>query len=451
MAYGRIRPIEWRRFLTVGGIIAGLAVWLLVDSEARIDDSGLRILWQLIKGGGAALVALAGCLLVFHKRGGIVMLHGGIAVLMLSELWTGLQAKETQIAIPEGGTVQYSYDIRSAELALVDASGPDSDQVTVVPEAFLADNVGRTERIDLGKFPVSVQVHRWLPNSRLRPAAAADQSTATVGAGRTHVVDERPRATGKPGDVRNLPAAYVELFSRDGGRSLGTYLVGIELAPQPVEIDGKTYELALRDERVYWPFTVTLKDFSFDRYTGTNTAKNYSSIVQLQDPANNIDVEQKIWMNNPLRYSRMTFYQSGFDDTTEKTTILQVVTNPGWMTPYVACMLVAVGMLAHFGPMLVRFLRRRAEERVDGTGLARAPVGKYAWVFPAIVVAFFAAYVASKARMPKSRPSEPQIYEFAKFPLAYQGRIKPYDTLARNSLQYLSGRQELSVLYANKN
>jgi ABC-type transport system involved in cytochrome c biogenesis permease subunit len=59
--------------------------------------------------------------------------------------------------------------------------------------------------------------------------------------------------------------------------------------------------------------------------------------------------------------------------------------------------------------------------------------------------------VASKARMPKSRPSEPQIYEFAKLPLAYQGRIKPYDTLARNSLQYLSGRQELSVLDANKN
>jgi ABC-type transport system involved in cytochrome c biogenesis permease subunit len=68
-----------------------------------------------------------------------------------------------------------------------------------------------------------------------------------------------------------------------------------------------------------------------------------------------------------------------------------------------------------------------------------------------LVVAVFGLYLLSKTRMPKSRPSEPQIYEFAKMPLAYEGRIKPYDTLARNSLQYLSGRQELSIFDANKN
>ena len=38
-----------------------------------------------------------------------------------------------------------------------------------------------------------------------------------------------------------------------------------------------------------------------------------------------------------------------------------------------------------------------------------------------------------------------QIFEFGKLPLAYQGRVKPYDTLARNSLQILSGRQEVGV------
>ena len=39
-----------------------------------------------------------------------------------------------------------------------------------------------------------------------------------------------------------------------------------------------------------------------------------------------------------------------------------------------------------------------------------------------------------------------QIYEFGKLPVAYQGRIKPYDTLARNSLQIISSRQEVGVL-----
>ena len=139
------------------------------------------------------------------------------------------------------------------------------------------------------------------------------------------------------------------------------------------------------------------------------------------------------------------------------------------MTPYVACMLVATGMLAHFGVILVRFLRRRAEEasieegRVgtahQGDGLrlgtrnqsklvgsahaARWPA--LAKWFPAVVLVIFAGYVASKARLPESKPSEMQVYEFGKLPLAYQGRIKPYDTLARNSLQILSGKQETRV------
>ena len=72
-------------------------------------------------------------------------------------------------------------------------------------------------------------------------------------------------------------------------------------------------------------------------------------------------------MNNPLRYSGTTLYQQSFhvDDATgvPNGTVLQTVANPSWMTPYVGCMLVAIGMLAHFGTMLVRFLRRRAAEK----------------------------------------------------------------------------------------
>ncbi len=161
-------------------------------------------------------------------------------------------------------------------------------------------------------------------------------------------------------------------------------------------------------------------------------------------------------MNNPLRYEGTTFYQQSFDEATEKTTVLQVVSNPSWMTPYVACMLVAIGMLAHFGTILVRFLRRRAEEveyRRDG---APNEVGKihrdiYARWLPAAILVLFGGYLLSKTTMPTSPASEMQIYEFGKLPVAYQGRIKPYDTLARNSLQILSSRQELGVIDAKGN
>ena len=56
----------------------------------------------------------------------------------------------------------------------------------------------------------------------------------------------------------------------------------------------------------------------------------------------------RIWMNNPLRYRGDTLYQSSFDAETEKGTVLQVVDNKVWMAPYVACMIVALGMLGQF-------------------------------------------------------------------------------------------------------
>jgi ABC-type transport system involved in cytochrome c biogenesis permease subunit len=72
-----------------------------------------------------------------------------------------------------------------------------------------------------------------------------------------------------------------------------------------------------------------------------------------------------------------------------------------------------------------------------------ATLGKW---FPAFIVVVFALYIGSKARMPESKPNEMRIYDFGKLPVVYEGRIKPYDTLARNSLQILSSRQELGII-----
>ncbi len=63
-------------------------------------------------------------------------------------------------------------------------------------------------------------------------------------------------------------------------------------------------------------------------------------------------------MNNPLRYRGATFYQAGWIPG-DRGTKLQVVTNPGWLMPYFACAMVALGMIVHFGMNLLSFLQRR--------------------------------------------------------------------------------------------
>jgi ABC-type transport system involved in cytochrome c biogenesis permease subunit len=471
-AGSRLRSAEWWVFLGLDVLLAGLAIWLLANPQARLDDAGLRILWQLVKGTAAGVVLLAGCVLVFRKRAGIVLLHGGIALMMLSELFTGIAAQESQMTINEGATASFSDDNRSAELSIIDRSRADEDHVTVIPDSLLQANVGDEGPIEHSKLPFKVQVHRWLANSRMRAPAGSEANAATAGFGKQVIAEEIQKATGvgERAKIVDVPAAYVELFSKESGKSLGTYVASPHLEDQTVEVDGNNYDVALRFKRIHYPYSVTLKDFRFDRYTGTNTAKNYSSLVQLKDARHNIDREMLIRMNSPLRYDGVTFYQSDFDPETEQMTILSVVDNPSWMTPYVACMLVATGMLAHFGIMLVRFLLRRAEDarirapasELHHAGNGRpvkvkrrlAPAGSswatFAKWFPALVTLIFAGYVVSKTRMPESKPSEMQIHEFGKLPLAYQGRIKPYDTLARNTLQILSGRQELVVVDKDK-
>ena len=295
-------------------------------------------------------------------------------------------------------------------------------------------------------------MHQWLPNSQLRDPKTGETNPATAGLGTRHIAENAPTTTGVGEDSSKVdyPSAYIELIAKDTGKSLGTYLTSLRFLDnqtrfieQPVEVGGHTYDIALRFQRIYHPFTLELKKFSFDRYTGTHTAKNYSSLVQFKDPDRNIDREVLIWMNNPLRYEGTTFYQQSFDEATEKTTVLQVVSNASWMTPYAACMLVAIGMVAHFGTILFRFLRRRADE-VELRAVA-LDFG-FATLFPAIIVVLFAGYLATKMKMPSSPASEMQVYEFGKMPVAYQGRIKPYDTLARNSLQIISSRQEVGVI-----
>ena len=54
-----------------------------------------------------------------------------------------------------------------------------------------------------------------------------------------------------------------------------------------------------------------------------------------------------------------TFYQADWDKADEKGTVLQVVRNPTWLTPYFACVMVAAGMLLQFTTHLVRFAAKR--------------------------------------------------------------------------------------------
>jgi hypothetical protein len=164
-----------------------------------------------------------------------------------------------------------------------------------------------------------------------------------------------PRETAM--DRRDTPSALVEIVTPQD--SAGTWLVSDWLEqPQTFTANGRTYQLQLRPERFYLPFSLRLLRFQHDVYEGTDIPKNFSSRLLLNRPDTGEHREVLIYMNNPLRYDGRTFYQASFD-TDNQGTILQVVKNPGWLTPYLACVLIATGMVVQFLSHLIPFLKKR--------------------------------------------------------------------------------------------
>jgi len=357
-----------RLLLGMATLFIGLAItWIVishvfdVDSSKDVVNPSKRVTLQLVQGGGAAAVLYIGCWLLFRRKAGIVLLHAGVVILMMSELYTGELAEEGTMTIFEGQSVNFVEDTRKTELAIIDASNPAADDVVAVPESSLSR--GGLVRLEGLPFDVEVGEGRFFKNALLAPAKGGEPNPATQGAGLRILAQKKPEQSGVDSSGRvDLPAAYVTFRSRANNAELGTWMTSvrytIEKGPQIVRAGDKDYRIALRFKRTYKPYSIYLSQFKFDRYAGTETPKDYSSYVKLEDSERGIVRDTRIWMNNPLRYRGDTLYQSSFDAETEKGTVLQVVDNRVWMAPYVACMIVALGMLGQFLLHLFGFIQK---------------------------------------------------------------------------------------------
>ncbi len=284
---------------------------------------------------------------------GILLIHLGIVLLLLGQMLTDFLSRESMLHLRIGETKNYTEADRAFELAVLDTTRPDRDKVVAIPCSLL---VRRGEAGGPG-LPFRVSVKTFYANSALdqqsQPGFAPVKTTA--GFGRDLWWREVPRETEM--NRMDMPSAIVEIVAPGG--SPGTFLVSAWLdQPQPFTFDKHSYELRMRQERFYLPFSLHLIEFRHDKYPGTDIPKNFSSRVRLQNPATGEDREVRIFMNNPLRYAGETFYQASFDPD-DHGSVLQVVRNPSWLTPYLACVLVAVGLTIQFLSHLIPFLKRR--------------------------------------------------------------------------------------------
>lgn len=315
------------------------------------------------------------------RQAGINLTHLGVILLLVGQLATDMLSRESNIFFNEGEAKSFSEDAREWELAFIKSVDDKKDEVVAIPTAMLKPGAELRDP----KLPFPVTVRNFWPNSELSFRAPTQQNSPPLtDKGIAKDWDFTAQAEVKGMDQRNMPTAVVDLgergtwvvpswasearviegvkegYKRSVGPDVASSIAATLAVPQEIQTDGGSWRMALRSTRYYKEFSVKLLNTTHDVYPGTNIPKNYQSRVEVNNPANGEKREVDISMNNPFRYEGLTFYQSQMDRFTRPGfSGLQVVRNPSWLTPYLGCFIVGLGMCWQFFYHLNGFISKR--------------------------------------------------------------------------------------------
>ena len=98
-------------------------------------------------------------------------------------------------------------------------------------------------------------------------------------------------------------------FEQQAGREMATKIGTQFTAPQTVEVDGKSTHSACARYALISHSVHAAQDDARSITPARDIPKNFQSRVRIENPAPKESREVDIYMNNPLRYSGLTFYQ----------------------------------------------------------------------------------------------------------------------------------------------
>ncbi|NQT16612.1 MAG: cytochrome c biogenesis protein ResB, partial [Planctomycetes bacterium] len=242
--------------------------------------------------------------------------------------------------------------------------------------------------------------------------------------------------------VRLESAALVEVSF--GGK---THEIWLRRSQQPdgfetIETERGPVRLNLGYERAPLGFSLKLIDFKRGMNPGRMGNASFASKVQLVDKAEGIDRQREISMNRPLAHGKYTFYQSSFSEMPDGTalSVLSAAHDPGRLLKYLGSVMLCVGIfIVYYMKSVFRTSRRPDAGPGKKTSNASSGKGKRGVSRKAtgVLVAWLALGASAFA---ESRSGADFDWgPWRHLPVLDGGRRKPLDTLARETLQELTG------------
>jgi len=357
-----LRLLASMHILVVGLLVlAGLTVWgtlYQVDHGLQAAQDRFFSSWFVLVGGvlplpgtktvlwALALNLLAAFLVRFRYRPsqfGLVVTHLGLVLYLVGAYVTYHHAEEGQLTLMEGESGTVAIAPREWEVAL----WKEDEKGSITVQAIDFTSLVPGKEVAFPTFGVSLRLHEVFPNAALSRRGTAKEL--------------RPLPlTEDPSDNR---PGFSALLEGGGAGEQRELLLSAEQGEVPLG-EGGQLVAALRQRRLPLPFTLTLFDFRKVEHLGTSMARSFESRVTVR--SGELEREVLISMNNPLRHGEYTLFQSSYGaerDGRESSTFT-VVRNRGKYLPYLASMVTILGLLLHFGIMVVRFTRRSKASEV---------------------------------------------------------------------------------------
>lgn len=203
--------------------------------------------------------------------------------------------------------------------------------------------------------------------------------------------------------------------------------VGQSCQPAICELNGLKVSVSYGMLQRKLPFSITLRAFELERYSGSNSPSSYASEITVTDNEMKTIRPFRIYMNNILNYRGYRFYQSSYDQD-EQGTVLSVNHDFwGTMISYLGYLLMTIGMI---WTLLNKNSRFRTVLRLSNELQLKRKAGKFISIILLLAItasAFAASGVSKKDHI--------EILNSLLIQDAAQGRIEPFSTYSSDLLR----------------
>ncbi len=290
------------------------------------------------------------------QRIGIIIIHAGLLLFLVSGYMTLHTARESHLTLSEGQASNTSVAYHDWEVAIWEDTPP-VDNLTTSRDVISLDTryFRRGQEMDLKELGV-----RWIVTEYHHNCEAYKGQGSNTIRNASGLVRFAAAPLFKEPE-KNTPGGIFRITSGDSA-GIDVLLYGGENIPTPVTIGFKTYNMMLRLKHFPLPFMVRLKEFKKEEHPGTQTPRSFQSLVEIE--VNKAWREKLISMNEPLRYNDFTFYQASYavDRMGLESSTLAVVKNAGRLMPYISTFVTFMGLVVHFGTAALRPRKNSTEK-----------------------------------------------------------------------------------------